>query len=84
MKTKSFLSPVVLSLCHFSNLAIADRAVPSDKQDEPFIATTELKPTSFFRHRSVIIPHDDKKHRGGEDAAATNDQWLVGESKSSR
>lgn len=30
-----------------------------------------------FVHRTVIIPHDDKKHRGGEDAASTIDSMLV-------
>eukprot|EP00535_Pseudo-nitzschia_heimii_P004576 CAMPEP_0197178654 /NCGR_PEP_ID=MMETSP1423-20130617/3871_1 /TAXON_ID=476441 /ORGANISM="Pseudo-nitzschia heimii, Strain UNC1101" /LENGTH=445 /DNA_ID=CAMNT_0042628439 /DNA_START=44 /DNA_END=1381 /DNA_ORIENTATION=+ len=30
-----------------------------------------------FAHKTVIIPHDEKKHRGGEDAASTTDTMLV-------
>jgi protein phosphatase PTC7 len=32
---------------------------------------------SKFIHKTVIIPHDSKKHRGGEDAASTSDNILV-------
>jgi protein phosphatase PTC7 len=32
---------------------------------------------AYFAHKSVIIPHDDKRHRGGEDAAAACDTMLV-------
>jgi protein phosphatase PTC7 len=32
---------------------------------------------AYFVHKTVIIPHDDKKHRGGEDAASTSPQFLV-------
>lgn len=32
---------------------------------------------AYFVHKSVIIPHDDKIHRGGEDAASTSDRFLV-------
>lgn len=35
------------------------------------------KRVARFVHGTVIIPHDDKKHRGGEDAAATSDDVLV-------
>ena len=30
-----------------------------------------------FVHKTIIIPHDEKLDRGGEDAAACTDQWLV-------
>lgn len=32
---------------------------------------------AYFIHKTVIIPHDQKKHRGGEDAAAASDTLLV-------
>ena len=32
---------------------------------------------AYFRHKTVIIPHDSKKHRGGEDAASSSDTVLV-------
>jgi len=32
---------------------------------------------AFFQSKSVIIPHDDKKHRGGEDSADSSDQVLA-------
>jgi protein phosphatase PTC7 len=32
---------------------------------------------AYFRHKTVLIPHDSKLHRGGEDAAATSDTILV-------
>jgi protein phosphatase PTC7 len=32
---------------------------------------------AYFIHKTVIIPHDQKKHRGGEDAAAASDTVLV-------
>ncbi|VEU41116.1 unnamed protein product [Pseudo-nitzschia multistriata] len=33
--------------------------------------------TARFVHKTIIIPHDDKKFRGGEDAASTVDDLLV-------
>ena len=30
-----------------------------------------------FVHKTVIIPHDDKKFRGGEDSASTSDHMLI-------
>jgi len=32
---------------------------------------------AFFQSKTVIIPHDDKLHRGGEDAADSTDQVLT-------
>ena len=53
-----------------------NRQFSGDAKEE-LISKNDLK--SFFTHKTVIIPHDDKKLRGGEDAAATTDDWLVGE-----
>ena len=36
-----------------------------------------LSQAAFFRHKTVIIPHDDKKHRMGEDAALASNNLLV-------
>ena len=33
--------------------------------------------TYKFVHKTVIIPHDEKKFRGGEDSASTSDRILV-------
>ena len=32
---------------------------------------------AFFQSKTVIIPKDDKKHRGGEDSADSTDQVLA-------
>jgi serine/threonine protein phosphatase PrpC len=37
----------------------------------------EVGVRAYFRHKTVIIPHDSKVHRGGEDAAAGSDTVLV-------
>lgn len=34
-------------------------------------------PKARFVHKTIIIPHDDKKFRAGEDAASTTDHMLV-------
>jgi hypothetical protein len=86
MKMKNALSATAVSLCYLfssSSLVQADKPITTgaaspDAHDE-VLATTTKDAKSYFLHKSVIIPHDDKKHRGGEDAAATSDQWLVGE-----
>jgi hypothetical protein len=87
MKMKNALSATAISLCYLfssSSLVQADKPITTgaaasrDAHDE-VLATTTKDAKSYFLHKSVIIPHDDKKHRGGEDAAATSDQWLVGE-----
>ena len=85
IKMKNTLSAAAISLCYLfssSSVVQADKpittAVGRDAPDE-LIAKTTKDAKSYFVHKSVIIPHDDKKHRGGEDAAATSDQWLVGE-----
>ncbi|KAL3923342.1 MAG: hypothetical protein SGILL_001708, partial [Bacillariaceae sp.] len=49
--------------------------VSNDDDDDAASSTTS---SSFhFVHKTVIIPHDQKKHRGGEDAASTSDRILV-------
>lgn len=32
----------------------------------------EYNPGAYFNFKTVIIPHDEKKYRGGEDAAAAD------------
>ena len=64
------------------NVVHADRNVPLAQEDESTgtstsTTTTNSKFPSYFVHKSVIIPHDEKKHRGGEDAVATSDRFLV-------
>ena len=56
-----------LSLLSWSGNAQADKDVDG--------ATGTIG--AYFVHKSVIIPHDSKKNRGGEDAAATSEQFLV-------
>ena len=56
--------------------------VGSDNPDaaaEPIVNKEEASPSigAYFVHKTVIIPHDEKKFRGGEDAAATSDTVLV-------
>uniref|UniRef100_A0A7R9ZSY9 Protein phosphatase n=1 Tax=Craspedostauros australis TaxID=1486917 RepID=A0A7R9ZSY9_9STRA len=41
------------------------------------LSATRAQPGAYFRHKTVLIPHDDKKFRGGEDAASTSDTMLV-------
>ena len=37
---------------------------------------TEYNPGAYFMSKTIIIPHDEKKYRGGEDAAA-NDETIL-------
>jgi hypothetical protein len=62
----------------------ADKKVPagasSNSNQEELLSAEDLKaePSLFyFEHKTVIIPHDEKKFRGGEDAASTSDRLLV-------
>lgn len=32
---------------------------------------------AYFEYKTVIIPANDKRHRGGEDSADANDTYLV-------
>jgi len=50
----------------------------TDAQDQQDVTSSHaplLK--AYFEHKTVIIPHDSKKYRGGEDAAATSLEYLV-------
>lgn len=63
-------------------LAMAPSAVVADRKHENVPPSKNQDDdafdfSSYFVHKSVIIPHDEKKHRGGEDAAATSAQFLV-------
>jgi hypothetical protein len=81
---KNTLSATAISLyCLFSSVVIhADKPIQGasrrESQEELISSQNKLK-SHYFVHKSVIIPHDDKKYRGGEDSAATSEQWLVGE-----
>jgi protein phosphatase PTC7 len=56
--------------------AVTASVVPS--ADDPSIPSPDPNDDAFhFVHKTVIIPHDQKKFRGGEDAAATSDRILV-------
>lgn len=65
----------------------ADKRVPASssqqtQQEETISAKDALLKRGdhynyYFEHKSVIIPHDEKKFRGGEDAASTSDRLLV-------
>ena len=39
------------------------------------VVYTMAKP--YFVSKTIIIPHDEKKHRGGEDAAENDESILV-------
>ena len=73
-----FLSTIVLLW-----LATVHASAPSTKDGDDTVRPTSSSSSSTdndsfrFVHKTVIIPHDQKKHRGGEDAAATSDQLLV-------
>ena len=45
----------------------------SGASDADADSTPTYNPGSFFQSKTVIIPHDDKRHRGGEDSADVND-----------
>jgi len=40
-------------------------------------AVREARIPFRFNHKTVVIPHDEKKFRGGEDGVSTNDHILV-------
>ena len=41
------------------------------------LANATFQPKAYFLSKTIIIPHDDKKYRGGEDAAASDDNMLI-------
>jgi len=40
-------------------------------------AAAAYNPGSFFQSKTVIIPHDTKRDRGGEDAASSNETMII-------
>jgi len=58
--------------------ASASAPVPENEaiQEEATESSKPL-PKARFVHKTIIIPHDSKKFRGGEDAASTIDTMLV-------
>jgi len=69
----------VTQYCLYSSIyfGVAALVPPSSDQDATTSTTTSDKSYYQFRHKTVIIPHDDKKFRGGEDAAQTSANFLV-------
>ena len=63
MLRKSFAALMASMLVAFSGASDTDAD----------ISIPEYNPGSFFQSKTVIIPHDDKMHRGGEDSADVND-----------
>jgi len=71
-----FFSLLLLSwtcCCCFFFVAVHGSAPVAES---PELLEETSSETFKFVHKTVIIPHDQKKHRGGEDAA-TSDQLLV-------
>ena len=49
----------------------------SGQQNNVLLDPDLRKRKARFVHKTIIIPHDDKIHRGGEDAASTSEDMLV-------
>ena len=64
------LLSAVAVLCT-SNANVSASAATNDPYN------TGHNPGSFFQSKTVIIPHDDKRFRGGEDSADSNDFILT-------
>jgi hypothetical protein len=41
------------------------------------VRTSDYSPGAYFHSKTIIIPHDSKIHRGGEDAAAADEHLMV-------
>ena len=37
----------------------------------------EIPSGGYFLHKTIVIPHDDKKHKGGEDAVHASDNLMI-------
>lgn len=56
----------------------ASAPVPGNEAiQEEEVTESSKTPKARFVHKTIIIPHDSKKFRGGEDAASTIDTMLV-------
>jgi hypothetical protein len=42
-----------------------------------FAVVTAFEHGAYFESRTIIIPHDDKIHRGGEDSAHATDTMIT-------
>ena len=42
-----------------------------------FAVVTAFEHGAYFESRTIIIPHDDKIHRGGEDSAYATDTMIT-------
>ena len=57
-------------------LLLASYANADHRTDQIGLDTT-YKPGAYFEYKTVIIPKDETKHRGGEDSADGSDSMLV-------
>lgn len=76
----SFLRTATMLLMVTHNCLFAvDALVPPSSDQDATISSTQTgeKSPYQFHHKTVIIPHDEKKFRGGEDAAQTSSNFLV-------
>ncbi|KAG7370522.1 stage II sporulation protein E SpoIIE [Nitzschia inconspicua] len=82
-----FINPTLLWTVHASATVASEATVKEEKTADDVVtsvpsssyssSSSSSSSTYRFLHKTVIIPHDAKKFRGGEDAAATTDQLLV-------
>ena len=72
-----FLWAALLLLVSSCDVAEASAPVPETETVEEETSTPSKPQKARFVHKTIIIPHDSKKFRGGEDAASTIDTMLV-------
>ena len=85
MRVTSTSATLLLLFAPFTTPAVDAETIRTDEPaaEEQLAASRvsssrgEFRDEARFVHRTVIIPADDKRHRGGEDAAATADDILV-------
>lgn len=73
---------LLLLLVSSSRTIPVEASAPVPETEEPLGSSKETTkkqlPRNYrFAHKTIIIPHDDKKFRGGEDAASTTSEMLV-------
>lgn len=76
------LAPVAEADASVLPVEVPDNDALKLKQEEAINASVDAEvskrlPKARFVHKTIIIPHDSKKFRGGEDAASTIDTMLV-------